>query len=389
MAQNAEITVGAALEYRRRMAKGKFLVDLTPVTAVEIRFESGETITLPPGAIASLMFYKKRPRQGGRQFVADGFWLRAADGETTSIAQRLLTGHRQPRTRGVARLRDDANVAAITLKQEGAAAEYLITWSALSAPRAVNVAQFFARAEDQLIVLAMAPETYLLGELAQAAQQRDHRAQIVSTLVQGLESVDEAAAAALVDTVLDELVSFAPLAVKRSDQHIVVHHAAVGYSEDPGLAWQAVFYDDYGTQEYGGIDLLSYPELLGMDVRIEGEVFEGFAWLLWQITLEGAEAVARAKNIQAFHASLGASDAQDAAFHQATAKMRRFLDDYARQHSADPALPDVIQTYWPLTEGMKATLAGDASTGNVLTKQDPKLMAKFMKQFGDAFARFE
>lgn len=241
-----------------------------------------------------------------------------------------------------------------------------------------------------MIVLAMAPETYALGDLARAAQFRENRMAIIETLEEGIASVDTAAAADLVDNVLVELVSFTPLAESQPDQHLIVRYDVAGAHDDPGMAWEPIVHDDRDGQDYGGIDLLSYPALLGMDVKIEGDhFFEGFAWLLWELTFEGAEAVERAKNIQDFRGSLVKSDAEFKAFDNATAKMRRFLDDYAKRHIADPDLPSVMETYWPLTEGIKAPLDEGADLDITIAEQDPKLLARFMKRFGKEFRQFE
>lgn len=125
--EESEITVGAALAYRRCIEKNATAIDLTAVDKVEITFENVESITLRPEAIETLMVSDARPSDGEGNIWVRGFWLRLAESEAESIAETELAAERQPRDSGLARIRQLADITVISVTRGLVQTDYVLS----------------------------------------------------------------------------------------------------------------------------------------------------------------------------------------------------------------------------------------------------------------------
>lgn len=301
LGQDSEITMADA--HACHSAAQLTSVDYAKADKVDLAFENTEVVSLDPKAIKTLQVL--RPITGKTRksyFFVQGFYLEIVNAES-SIKDVGIYLDRYDQDPGLSRIRDYADIVAIELYRGKQKTVYTIDWSADSAPTEENVVQHYAQADQSLVVLALNPETYSLAALAYVAKREERWDDIIGVLHDGLKDMSKFEVAQLVETVSTELLNASESAPKRTDRHIVVHYDASEH--DPWLRWHAVMHDDRDNKDYGCLGLMSYPELVGMDVRVEAQPFyAGFAWLLYEIAWHGSEAISRQQHIDAYLAKL-------------------------------------------------------------------------------------
>ncbi|WP_125705670.1 hypothetical protein [Lacticaseibacillus daqingensis] len=372
-----EITPGASDAYLRRLSRSGKQVDLAPLTRVDIVFENVEVVSLRPDAIKELWVDGQR---------ADDFYLRLPATEASVLEAHTFE---QPRLAepGIQRLQNFQDITAIELYRGENRQVFPVAWSVISPSDQENFAQHYAHVDDDLVLCAYLPQQYSMAEVVHAANDRENRMALIGTLNDTSDKL-HGHAAEFVDEVLAELRSFEGLA-EFKDWHLVVRYDPD--TDEEGMQWHSVYRVAGDAEDYSGVDLLSYSELMGMDVTIEGPDFwTGFADLLWWLTYEGTEANQREAGIARFLAELRAGEEEAADFDAATAKMKRFLDWYAQSHAGDSDVAEVVAQYQPLTGGVVEYLADDSESTVVhVMVQDEKLLAAFMREHGDEYATFE
>ncbi|WP_461226182.1 hypothetical protein [Lacticaseibacillus suihuaensis] len=388
---NNRITIGAAEMYLSNMIANGEIVDLARASALTLVFENGESLSLRPDTVERLQIWQ--PRLGEAEqagiIICDGFWIKYSLAPA-AIFSSHLNAQGYSEHDGSARIRACGDISAIVVTQEGATQRYWVNWDIRSTDLENNVAQHFAETERTMTVLAMAPKAYPLIDLIQAARRPVNHVAIVEALGDAIAGATAAGRCHLIANVLNEFASFAPLSSPDPKRRLIVRHSVENASDMTRHTWTPVLRIAGDDEDYVGVGLLSYQELAGMTIEVEGPDFWiGFAWLLWEVTFEGVEATERAQHIRDFWVGLAEDAKARYAFDVATAKMRRFLDAYATAHKTDKGLADLISKYWPLTKGRHETYgAGINMLQLTVAEQEPALLAQFMAELGDDYARF-
>lgn len=393
MAYQSKVTSGAMVAYRQEMAFVADPVDLSGVIGIEVGFENVESVLLSAEVVQSLLLTPVWQNPAG-EMVVDGFWLSL---ERKNCGQDPVTwGRFNQDESGLSRIRQYQDVTSITIRRADGKSFYWVEWDVLSEDDAVNLAQHYSESSTKLNVWALPQATHNLSEIALVAQEPMRTRAIIADLVCGLAEDDgtewdESKLEPLIDATLAELVSFAGLAKHNSQCHLIVRRTSTSVNGD-SVDWDPIMHDDRTNEDYAGLGLTSYQELLGMDVQVEGPDFwSGIAWLLWEICYTGAEANERAENIRQFYYDLEGQEKDFADFEAETDKMKRFLDWYVTQHLDDNHLADMVAKYWPLTEGRKEQMftESEAPMTATIAEQDLQLKREFLLEFGPEYKAFK
>jgi len=382
-----QVSLLAAQRYRVEIERVGQQIDLTTVTALELVFENVEVVQIDMAAVQDLWLVfptgKLAKNPAGNQDV-QGFYLQATN-QPAAYSGTIWGSSAKPRLDDAfKRVQSYQDVTSLVLTSNGQPVTYSVAWSALSYDDQENLAQHDYQDADTLRVWALLPTTYRLVDLLTVSLSADKQFIIVSELSQQLSDYDDQQLRIWHRTTVDEMLSLRDFASPQPAQHLVVHYRAQE-GDDP---WQAMLHDDTDDCDYGGLSLMPYSELLGMDVAIDddqGDFWVGVAWLLWEITLNGVEATKRQVAIATVARNLAEGQIAAQRLRQDTAKMKRFLDAYASQHVTDPNLATTIAHFWPLTAGRQERLGDQTVT---ILAQDADLLAEFMAKFGPAFERF-
>ncbi|MCH4170281.1 MAG: hypothetical protein LKF36_03535 [Lactobacillus sp.] len=367
-AQTAALTAFNAGQFDGQRPKFAHLL------AVTFEFKSGAALTVEPEAITNLKMIEPEQIQPDCYQIM-GFSCTFKP-ESPEIAEKF---------------QNQRDLTFIHLKFPRGLVPCRLVWSPL-ADTTTNPNQNVVVLDDTVFIFAQAVHTFNLTELVKAAYQPEYL-QIMAKTYQDRFDQDLTKITASLVRQLDELSKAKAASMAGHEYILLMDYAPEATSDLNDNPWDPVLLDQVTGEKYGGINLESYPALLAMPVRCDNikDFWEGFAWLLWEISWFGIDTQERDQKIQEFTDSLTASEAESEAFHAATAKMKRFIDWYVHQHIADPTLPDFVATYWPLTAGRREKFDDGTPDGWMMTvtEQDPKLLQNFMAHYGSEFDTFE
>ncbi|MDT6980179.1 hypothetical protein [Levilactobacillus zymae] len=380
-----QVSPGATRVYQQRLQQAATVVDLKALMAltVELAFENVESVIVDATAITG-MWVLPGKSETSRDLVGFGLEVQPAVTHFHAHTFAMTKAHLSD---GRDRLLAYQDVTQIIIHTATTDRHYTVTWNPLSHVDQENLNQHVELTADRLTVWAWPVTTNRWPDILPAADDPTNFSAMVAELTTQLgEPYDDAKVRVILTTALTELRSFSDFAEWTTQKHLVVTYRP----RQADRPWDEQLHDDADGRDYGGLYLCSYPELLGMDVTLPPDHFwEGLAWLLWEITFSGVEAVERQQTIQRFKDDLVQSDREYQAFREATTKMKRFWDAYVTHHVTAPDLATTVAHFWPLTAGMQEPLLGDAGGETVtVARQDPELLAEFMTQFGAAYRAF-
>ncbi|SMS13821.1 hypothetical protein [Levilactobacillus zymae] len=373
------VSVGATRAYLQRLRQTATQVDLTRLMAlsVELVFENVETVTIEAAAVTDFWLL---PGETVPATDLVGFELQVAADPANFHAQTFATGKARL-SDGRDRVLAFQDVMQLIVHTATTDRHYSVTWNPLSAVDQENLNQHVALTSETLTLWAWpVPITHWTDILPAATDSLNFAVMVGELTTQLGDTYDETQVRTILTTALTELRSFSDLAQPTTQQHIVVRYQP-RHADRP---WTEQRYDDADGQDHADLYLWSYPELLGMDLTLPADHFwEGVAWLLWEITFSGAEALERQQTIERFQDDLVQGDQAEQDFRAQTTKMKRFWDAYVSQHVTAPDLAATVAHFWPLTTGTPVS-------GPVVSqRQDPQLLAEFMARFGAAYRKFD
>lgn len=357
---------------------------------VELVFENAESIVLNPQFISRVILQHPFDREND-PFKLIGFFLIFKD--TVATIGEL---HTYGGPDGLDRFKSYQDIVSIDLAyKDGSFESYEIDWSPLAHQNETNDNQHTVVIDGSTYLYALPQTHFKMTEVIKSALEADHFDQIVQEFSLTKQDYDVDEIRQIFQHQLSEMlkVSVNLEQKKPTSRQFDLLVNQIDEDEDfQGNNWDPTLTDRQTHEIFGGVNLESYHNLMAMDVIIPDvdQFWQGFTWLLWEISWYGIDADERQEAIEQAHQELEESEAELQEFEKQTQQMKQFIDWYVTQHISDINLPDFVATYWPLTDGMKENLIDDDDQTEVtVLKQDPDLLADFMAKYGAEYQLFE
>lgn len=261
---------------------------------------------------------------------------------------------------------------------------YDVMWSPLSSDDQENVSQYYCDDQGSLYLWMQIPEQYCWTDILPAALQEIHVSEMACELAAHIDQYDEDTLKSYLVKLIQTMRQYLTSTVKSESDRLWVR---LNMDSDIMNHWDPIIYDDTNQEDYGGIELLPYTELLGMTVQVDssGDFWSGMAWLFWELSFNGIDESER----MGARDELSAAVQEVNAFEQAIEQMQYFIDDYVQRHLNEATLPDFVAKYWPLTSGRQSNEMIELGWfDSQITEQDPDLLAEFMAIYGDQYNTF-
>jgi len=339
-----------------QLAESGVEIVLDLVTGLKLTFASGDQLRIAGHSVTGLTIVPAM--NATDQLAIVGFDLRLRLTSLSASTQRRLMA-----------TNDITGLTVVTVHQ---VTRYQVWWSPLTTDFRANADQVVEQSADQLRLVAQLPRQFEWSDLLPAALQTPHLTTMARALADGKdESLDYATYLSRQLTMMQQM----PTGAATTSSLRVTARLVAGQVE-----WDPIIYEPTGDEHvFGGIEYLSYPEILAMPVQIAttGDFWAGMAALLWEISFYGIDPADR----QTGRNELDAALAESRAFKVDTAKLTQFL----AQLKADPA---TIAKYQPLVTGQVVDVDDWLPAGTTVLDQDPVLMAAFQAEFGSQYAAF-
>ncbi len=347
---------GLTQQQAPQLAELGVAIALDLVTGLKLTFASGDQVALTGRAVIGLTIVPARNATDPLALV--GFDLRLALANLSSrTRQRLIATN------------DITGLTVVTVHQ---VTRYQVWWSPVTTDFRANANQVVEQAAGHLRLMAQWPRQFEWSAILPVALQTSHLTTMARALADGkAESLDYTTYLSRQLTTMQQM----PTGAATASSLRVVARLVAGQVE-----WDPIIYEPTGDEHvFGGIEYLSYPEILAMPVQIAttGDFWAGMAALLWEISFYGIDPADR----QAGRDELDAALAESRAFRADPAKLTQFL----AQLKADPA---TIAEYQPLATGRVVDVDDWLPAGTTVLDQDPALMAAFQAEFGAQYAAF-
>lgn len=352
-------------------------IDLATLRQMTLIFKNDDQLEVSPAAIAAVIFKPSSVANGklsGFGVVLKRDFQQARLGDSPETIFRRLSSHQ------------DLKQIQLTTNN-GDLITHEIEWSPMSDPTDADVNQQVAQIDRAVIVYGLTQSRYSMVEAVKAALIPANLNQIVTEFRS--ENPDRSAAEVnqIMTAQLHEMLKAADDHRQSSQKdELLVDRVALNKEDKESLnSWDPVLYELKSGEKYAGINLESYESLMAMNVRIpKGNFWQGFTWLLWEISFYGIDTKQRQQAIDQAKRNLQQRFDEIAEFEKATQQMKRFIDWYVKKHIQDQDLPNFVEKYWPLTQGRQEKLFDDDEPVFVM-EQDPQLLNEFMANYGAAY----
>lgn len=367
----------AALQALTVLSRDGNVVDLSLLTQLKIYFQAGQPVIIQPQQLAKLILKPDASTNSAHEI--NGFEL---------IIDLTLKKHQAEFENNLNQLTHLQNITRLELFGQRKRVNYSVNWSPMSNPAVENVNQHLTKLDRAVFIYALPKTKYSMRTAVAAARYPRNFEQLIAEFHARNPERALPEIRRVFMTQLSEMLKEATLKRETKPKfELLVDKSKARSDKEFYDNWDPVLFDPRSGEKYAGINMKSYESLMAMSVRIpHGPFWQGFTWLLWEISWFGILTEPRQKAIDKAEQSLQNQLEEIKHFDDATNRMKRFIDWYVKQHISDPNLPDFVAKYWPLTTGRREPLiAGEPDV--VITEQDPKLLNEFMANYGAEYYR--